>query len=501
MWVLDAGTLRFLDVNAAALARYGWSRDQFRARSLFDVVAPEEREALVEGAGDGCARERVWRHRKADGTETMVRSYAEVVLWCGHEAILATLFDVSAQVAVEAELRAAAESMAQARLEAEAANRAKTEFLANLSHEIRTPLNGVVGMAEMLSRSRLVARDREMVEIIRSSAETLEHLLSDTLDLARIEAGQVRMEDEPLHLGEAVRSVAALSRLKADEKGVALTVDVAAAADRWVRGDITRVRQILTNLVSNAVKFTAAGEVGIQASLRPDGVLRLSVRDTGVGFDLSKKEQIFGRFQQADGSITRRFGGTGLGLAITRQLAELMGGSLDCSSRPGAGSVFWVELPLPSCQAPEAPAPATGGDAAWSALRILVADDHPTNRKVVELILADAGAELVAVENGRQAADACREGGFDLILMDMQMPVMDGLTALRLIREQEREQGRSRTPALMLTANALPEHVAAARAAGADGHVSKPVTPTGLLGAIAGVFESEAGNGAGALSA
>jgi CheY-like chemotaxis protein len=209
------------------------------------------------------------------------------------------------------------------------------------------------------------------------------------------------------------------------------------------------------------------------------------VQDTGVGFDQDQRGRIFQRFQQADGSITRRFGGTGLGLTISSALVELMGGVLDCDSTPGQGSVFFFDLPLPAAEAPAAPAPS--GDTAvigGAPLRILLADDHPANRKVVEIILAATVVDLVAVEDGRQALDAFSEGGFDLVLMDMQMPVMDGLTATRAIRVLEAERGLKRTPVLMLTANAMAEHVEAGRQAGADGHLTKPITLTALLTAI-----------------
>ena len=383
-----------------------------------------------------------------------------------------------------------------ARYRAEAASRTKSEFLANMSHEIRTPLNGVVAMADALASSPLDAKEREMVEVIRSSGVTLERLLSDILDLARIESGQVTIEPTAFHLGDAVRGIAALSRLRADEKGIELKVDVDPAVDHVVMGDVVRVRQILTNLISNAVKFTEQGYVRMIAASGADGKVRLEVTDTGVGFDASLKSRVFGRFMQADGSITRRFGGTGLGLSISRQLASLMGGELDCDSAPGQGSRFWLDIPLPpaSVEAAEAVtvATVTGEEATDRPLRILLADDHPTNRKVIELMLAETGVELTTVVNGQEALEAVRGGGFDLVLMDMQMPVMDGLTATREIRAHEGRTGAARLPVIMLTANALAEHVEAGREAGADGHVSKPVTMQTLFAAIEAALGSAA---------
>jgi len=377
-----------------------------------------------------------------------------------------------------------------ARRRADLANRSKSEFLANMSHEIRTPLNGIVAMADTLTRAPLAPREQEMVQVIRTSGITLERLLSDILDTARIESGKVTIEPIAFHLGEAVRSVGLLWAPRAEEKGVDLATDIDPALDTMVIGDPVRFRQILTNLVSNALKFTQDGSVRISGVATPDGGMRFTVTDTGVGFDDTKKAGIFARFQQADGSITRRFGGTGLGLAISRDLAELMGGSLDCSSRPGEGARFWFDLPLEPApetdmpQAVEAEEDGTRAAASADGLRILLADDHPANRKVVEIMLADSGVVLTLVEDGQQALDALAADPFDLVLMDMQMPVMDGLTATREIRALEARSGRARTPVVMLTANALAEHVQAGRQAGADGHLAKPITLSTLFAAI-----------------
>ena len=368
---------------------------------------------------------------------------------------------------------------------AEEASRTKSEFLANMSHEIRTPLNGVVSMADALARRELQPQEHEMVELIRSSSATLERLLSDILDSAKIEAGQVTLEHAAFDLGQAVGDVVALWRARAEEIGVALEVDFDPALPGRVEGDAVRVRQVLTNLVSNALKFTSEGAVRLTVAPADGDRVSFRVSDTGVGFDAEQKARIFGRFQQADGSITRRYGGTGLGLAISSTLVELMGGELDCDSAPGEGAVFWFDIPLPHAESgagavvtePEA-------DVEDRPLRILLADDHPANRKVVEIILSASPMELVAVEEGRQAVEAFAQGGFDLVLMDMQMPVMDGLTATAAIRAMEKERGLSRTPILMLTANAMAEHVEAGRAAGADGHVAKPITMDTLFAAI-----------------
>lgn len=381
-----------------------------------------------------------------------------------------------------------AKDLRVARRRAEEANRSKSEFLANMSHEIRTPLNGVVAMADALTRAPLEPREREMVEVIRSSGVTLERLLSDILDSAKIEAGQIALERSVFDLGDTVRGAAALYRPRAEEKGVALRVQIDPQADGAVEGDVVRLRQVLSNLISNALKFTETGTVTVTADLAEGGRVRFAVADTGCGFDDEQKSRIFKRFQQADGSITRRFGGTGLGLAISKELVNLMGGVLDCQARPGEGASFWFELPLEVARSEATPAAkeraAQSADVAFPA-RILLADDHPANRKVVEIMLAGLPTDLVVVEDGVKALEAFRREEFDLVLMDMQMPVMDGLSATAAIRTFEDEAGRERTPIIMLTANAMAEHVEAGRQAGADGHLSKPITLVGLLDGVA----------------
>jgi len=379
-------------------------------------------------------------------------------------------------------------ALAKARDAAEAANRAKSEFLANMSHEIRTPLNGVMGVASALARTRLDGNQREMVGLIESSAKTLESLLSDVLDLARVESGRMALASEPFDLARCIADVAALFQPSAEAKNLDLIVEIAPEIEGAFLGDAARVRQILSNLVSNAVKFTPDGQVRLGAAgLRtPEGIeARIWVKDTGIGFDEETKARLFGRFEQADGSITRRYGGTGLGLAISRSLAEQMGGELAASSAPGAGAAFTLTLPF--VRAAAAPIEQAAGAAVAelagqrSPLRVLLAEDHPVNRRVAQLMLEAAGVDLTCVENGAEAVDAWTGGDFDLVLMDMQMPVMDGLTAIREIRAAEARLGRPRVQIHALTANAMPEHAQASKAAGADGHLTKPITASALF--------------------
>jgi CheY-like chemotaxis protein len=318
------------------------------------------------------------------------------------------------------------------------------------------------------------------------SADALNGLLSDLLDFNRVEAGKIEVAVEPFELADAVNEAAGLFAHQAEAKGVTFEVKIAKGARRCVLGDGARLKQILTNLLSNSIKFTQAGKISLTVGRGAmDDRCYFEVRDTGVGFDPSDAERLFDRFEQADGSITRKYGGTGLGLAICRQLAALMGGSISAAGQPGRGAVFTLILPLPKAE----PAIDAADVAEWtpadaSALRVLVADDNPTNRMVAELILTAAGAAIVTVENGREAVEATASAAFDVVLMDLQMPEMDGLTAIRTIRAREAGGGASRTPIIVLSANVMPDHVEASAAAGADGHLGKPFKAEALISTV-----------------
>ena len=477
------------EVQAELLLAGGKSREAFDALRDYSRRRMEINARKVDGGVHQVTESLQTQLATARRDDTLQRDAVRAQQWLDGFAALLVL----GTGAVLIWQRRVARRLRVAHHKAEMASQSKSEFLANMSHEIRTPLNGVVGVADMLVAADLPAREREMAQIIRDSGRSLERLLSDVLDLARMEAGKIAIEAAPFHAGDLVRAVAALSRLRADEKGLALETVIAPELERWFLGDALRVRQILVNLVSNAVKFTEAGGVTLTAQAPSPGVLRFTVADTGIGFDAEQKARLFTRFQQADGSITRRFGGTGLGLAISHQLAGLMGGTLDCDSAPGEGARFWFDGSFP------ATAPAAGLPQAHQLLeasderpvRVLVADDHATNQTVVRMMLEQFGVEAVSVDDGAQAVDAMRHQRFDVVLMDMQMPVMDGLTATRLIRQEEAAADRPRTPILMLTANALAEHREAGRLAGADGHISKPLTAQTLLAALNDALEAE----------
>lgn len=391
---------------------------------------------------------------------------------------------------IEQEKRREAE-LIQARNAAEAANEAKSAFLATISHEIRTPLNGILGMAQAMHRDDLPAPQRARLDVIRQSGETLLAVVNDVLDLSKISAGKLELEDVEFDLAAAITSAHAAFAPVAAEKGLAFDVEVGSCAQGVYRGDPIRVRQILYNLISNALKFTEAGEVRVRLSRAADE-LRIEVSDTGMGIPLDRQQALFQPFVQADASTTRKYGGSGLGLSICRELATLMGGSIAVASAPGAGSTFTVRLKLPYVRSatPGEPSPSVRPQtvAQLPALRILAAEDNPVNQMVLRTLLEQVGAAPVIVENGRLAVEAWAAGEWDLILMDAQMPVMDGLEATSAIRAAERAQGRARTPIIALTANAMAHQTAAYRDCGMDATVAKPLEVARLFAAMEDVL-------------
>jgi signal transduction histidine kinase/ActR/RegA family two-component response regulator len=382
-------------------------------------------------------------------------------------------------------------TLAKARDDAESANRAKSLFLATMSHEIRTPLNGVLGMAQAMAMDELTSVQRERLGVVHASGEALLAILNDVLDLAKIEAGKLDLEDIEFDLEEVARGAHQAFTDQANKKGLSFALDIENAQGIY-RGDPTRLRQILYNLVSNALKFTDKGEISVMARWQ-DEALALAVTDTGVGIPADRLQALFGRFDQADASTTRRFGGSGLGLAICRELAEMMGGSIDVESTLGFGSTFTVSLPLERVgdgrSSLALPAPPAPEDEAYALkLRVLAAEDNTVNQLVLKTLLNQIGIDPVVVSNGAEAVIAWEENDWDVILMDVQMPKMDGPTAARAIRAQELDSGRYRTPIIALTANVMSHQLAEYITAGMDGHVAKPIEAGRLFEALEAIL-------------
>jgi len=372
--------------------------------------------------------------------------------------------------------------------EATAASQAKSLFLATMSHEIRTPLNGVLGMAQAMAGEELSTAQRGRLDVVRQSGESLLTILNDILDLSKIEAGKLEIEATDFDLTDVAQGAYATFEAIAGYKGVGFSLDVAPAAIAAYRGDPTRIRQILCNLISNALKFTEAGQVGVAIDWA-NGRLSLTVRDTGIGMTPEQVQNLFQKFVQAEASTSRRFGGTGLGLAICGELVKLMDGEMTIDSEPGRGSTFTVVLPVERVAdlhkaAVAAPVRDTPPRDAPMGLRVMAAEDNAVNQLVLKTLLAQVGVETVLVDNGQAAVEAWESGDWDLVLMDIRMPVIGGVEATASIRRREAETGRPRTPIIALTADAMSHQVGAFLAQGFDGHVAKPIEVGQLLAAM-----------------
>jgi hypothetical protein len=420
-------------------------------------------------------------------------------------ACLAVLVLAGALIKLLRDGRSKNTALVAARQEVATANRARADFLAVMSHEMRTPLNGIIGMTGLLldrPEAFASAEDRHALRVIRDSADHLLRQINDILDYSRLEAGRLELDETAFDIRSVIAAAVDLLASEARAKGLALVVDVDAGVPRRAAGDPGRLRQILLNLVGNAVKFTSAGEVRISArrvklpAEAGPGAVRLAfvVTDTGIGMSEEALGRIWGEFSQADSSISRRFGGSGLGLAICRRLVRQMGGEISATSTLGVGTAFRFEIALRARRASDEASPALTTDAApaapasppvpTKALHVLVADDNPTNRLVFSRMLQRQGHTVTEVSDGLAAVEAARQGGIDLILMDVMMPELDGLAATRRIRELPGELGRVRV--IGLSADSMHSGSQAYLASGMDGFATKPISAQRLAAAIAG---------------
>lgn len=486
---LDGG---WLQMNDALCRMLQYSKDDLRKLTFQDITYPDDLESdldllheCIDGKRGGYQMEK--RYIRKDGEIIWAHLAVAVLRAENNEPLyfISQIQDITAQKQAEAELVAARDA-------AKHASEAKSSFLASMSHEIRTPMTGVMGMLDMLQDSGVSGDQLELIRTARSSAEMLLSIINDVLDMAKLEAGRVEIAQTDFHAETLLRTVCDMMAARAEAKGLAFSAVLPLSTRMWLKGDPDRISQILFNLMGNAVKFTGEGEVALAAETRStdSGLdLILHVSDTGHGIPADKVELIFQEFEQANDEDARRSDGTGLGLAIVSRLVDAMGGTIGVKSQPGRGSVFSVRLPLVAGHAPEEvapppPPPVRAQSAAPAAepagpLSVLVVEDNAVNRKVIGSVLSIAGIEPVYAFDGAAALEAVAERMFDIVFMDVMMPVMDGLTATREMRQ------RGYTgPILGLTANAMAHHREACFEAGMDDHIAKPFRPADILTAL-----------------
>lgn len=474
-------------VSPAALPVLGYRPEELIGTSRWDITDPDIDRAAMSTAfhrmlADPTRPEvMTLRLRHKDGHWLWVQSSARLIIENGVAvATIDACRDVTAQVAAEAALM-------EAKAEAESATRAKADFLANVSHEIRTPMNGVLGALQLLDHEHISPEGRELMRRANDSGRMLSQLLNDVLDFSKIEAGQLDLSPEPMDVGEALEAVVGLLDGQARAKSLDLRCQIS-GDERWIEADPVRLRQAMFNLIGNAVKFTSTGHVSVRLSVTNIGEDRrhigLEVEDTGIGMTAEAQGRLFERFHQAESDTARRFGGAGLGLSISRALAQMMGGRIDFTSTVGEGSTFRFAFEAPAAQPVGVE---SVEDGLLDGVNILLVEDNVTNRLVARTMLNRLGATVAEAEDGVAGLTAARSGGFDLILMDIQMPHMGGVEAARAIRGLKGPAGQA--PIIALTANAMTHQRAEYAAAGMNGLVAKPISASALLQEIARLLE------------
>jgi PAS domain S-box-containing protein len=485
MLAYERETLRIVAVSDSMIARYGYSREELLSMTIRDLTPSQDLAALdryLATAHGGTLHGRVsrpWRHQYKDGTMIDVEITSDDLVLDGRACRIVHSLNITESNRAFAELGVARDAAVEA-------SNTKSAFLANVSHEVRTPMSGVIGMTELLLETELTDEQRSYAEQAVRSGEQMMAIINDVLDLSRIEAGQFELDITDFDLRETIEQACSVAGLQAKSKGLALDLQFGKAVPQQARGDGRRIRQILLNLVSNAVKFTAEGTIVVRldslAQANGDARLRVEVSDTGIGIDPEALERVFEPFTQADVSTTRNYGGTGLGLAIARELIELMGGTIGAASEPDQGSTFWFEVdlsaPIARSEQPSRPrerlhavAPRPGSPAPL----VLVAEDSPVNQIVAVRALERCGCRAAVANDGAAALDALAKGHFDAVLMDCQMPGVDGYQATAELRRREHAAGEGHTPVIAMTASAMEGDLERCLTAGMDDYISKPM--------------------------